>query len=468
MEVLKVGVFYDGNYFLHVSNYYSYYSEVRRRLSLPGFHRFLCHAVAQAEGVSDVSCRVVTGHYFRGRLSAQDASHRCRQLYNDRVFDDVLMSVGVETHYLPLRTRMGRKEEKGIDVWLALEAYERSMQYGLDVVVLVSSDGEYVPLIRKLSTLGVRVMVLNWEFDYSDETGRQVSTRSSSDLLAEVSYALDVDNLIREGLAAGDPIVEGLFMPESNEETPYDDEDDFPFDGQNDAENEEANGADGKSFARADTLGSLWGGRDPYAADEWTSGYERHPIDMGGSEEGGGGNGSSAARLQGKTPVAPGGQGATDIGHSLDAPLRSYLEEAYARSAADREAARKGIYSSGSDAGQATPSQAGAAGKLSQVGPMGLSATDQLHEAGACENGAGAAEVLALPRYRSRIINLISDKGYGFIEYCPANLFFYHRDLINVAIGDLRVGDEVEFSIGQGRNGNEVAAKQIKLVDERE
>ena len=217
MDILKIGVFYDGNYFLHVSNYYSYYSDVRRRLSMPGFHEFLCHAVAEAEGVPDAACRVVTGHYFRGRLSAQDASHRYRQLYNDRVFDDVLMSVGIETHYLPLRNRMGRKEEKGIYVWLALEAYELALRYKLDVLVLVSSDGEYVPLIRKLSTLGVRVMVMNWEFDYIDDLGRQVSTRTSSDLLTEVSYALEADTQITEGLAKGDPLVENLFMPDMGE-----------------------------------------------------------------------------------------------------------------------------------------------------------------------------------------------------------------------------------------------------------
>ena len=83
--------------------------------------------------------------------------------------------------------------------------------------MLVSSDGEYVPLIRKLSTLGVRVMVMNWEFDYIDDLGRQVSTRTSSDLLTEVSYALEADTLITEGLAKGDPLVENLFMPDMGE-----------------------------------------------------------------------------------------------------------------------------------------------------------------------------------------------------------------------------------------------------------
>lgn len=355
MGMLKIGVFYDGNYFLHVSNYYSHYSDVHRRLSLPGFHKFLCHAVARAEGVAEETCRVVTGHYFRGRLSAQDASHRCKQLYNDRVFDDVLMSVGVKTHYLPLRTRMGRKEEKGIDVWLALEAYERALHYHLDVVVLVSSDGEYVPLIRKLHTLGVRVLVLNWEFDYLDESGRQVSTRTSSDLLSEVTYALDADSLIREGLSMNNPVVEGLFMQET-EDVEASDEEYYEYED--------------------DSEGNL-------LANGYGSSFDF--------------DGSLGPKILGKVDLSDGRE---DYRVSLHPDEEVELDN------------------------------------------------------------------LIMPRYRSRIVNLISKSGYGFIEHTPSNLFFYHKDLLGIGIADLEVGDEVEFSIGAGKNGNDVAAKQVMLIRE--
>lgn len=425
MEILKIGVFYDGNYFLHVSNYYSYYSEVRRRLSLPGFHKFLCHAVAQAEGVSDESCRVVTSHYFRGRLSALDASHRCRQLYNDRVFDDVLMSVGIETHYLPLRTRMGRKEEKGIDVWLALEAYERSLHYKLDVVVLVSSDGEYVPLIRKLSTLGVRVMVLNWEFDYSDESGRQVSTRSSSDLLSEVSYALDVDNLINEGLQANDPIVEGLFMPETSEENPYDEDEEFPMSARGDS-------ADG-------TSGSERRGCQGQSDDFNTSDHaENSELESHGQDEGY------------DNLFDDDGELSEEKIDEYEAYLKRTFGEDYEEKWENEprpKLRRSRVY--GQHDGDLPKANEALQNSFQDEG----------------EEGGPNQEHLPRPRQRSRIINLISDKGYGFIEHSPTNLFFYHRDLINVGIADLREGDEVEFSIGPGRNGVGVAAKQIVLIE---
>ena len=76
------------------------------------------------------------------------------QLYNERLFDDVLMRDGIITHYLPIKTlQSGVKQEKGIDVWLALEAFELSFYKRFNVLVLIASDGDYTPLIRKLNTL---------------------------------------------------------------------------------------------------------------------------------------------------------------------------------------------------------------------------------------------------------------------------------------------------------------------------
>jgi hypothetical protein len=39
-KMIRIGVFYDGNYFLHISNYYNYEHERGRRLSISGLHNF--------------------------------------------------------------------------------------------------------------------------------------------------------------------------------------------------------------------------------------------------------------------------------------------------------------------------------------------------------------------------------------------------------------------------------------------
>jgi uncharacterized LabA/DUF88 family protein/cold shock CspA family protein len=212
----RIGVFYDGNYFLHVSNYYNYIHARRSRLNIAGLHEFIRGQVAKEEGTEMRLCQIVDAHYFRGRLNAQEASQRGNQLYNDRVFDDVLMSEGVTTHYLPLKSRAGKKEEKGIDVWLALEAYELSIYKRFNVVVLITSDGDYVPLVRKLNTIGTRVMVLSWDFEYTDDTGAKMVTRTSQDLLDEATYPVAMHQLIDDRVKRNDMLVNNLFVQSDN------------------------------------------------------------------------------------------------------------------------------------------------------------------------------------------------------------------------------------------------------------
>jgi len=73
VEINKIGVFYDGNYFLHVSNYYKYSHEKKNRLSLSGLHRFIRNKTAELCGVDEHLCHIVDAHYFRGRVNAFDS-----------------------------------------------------------------------------------------------------------------------------------------------------------------------------------------------------------------------------------------------------------------------------------------------------------------------------------------------------------------------------------------------------------
>lgn len=196
-KLTRIGVFYDGNYFLHVSNYYAYHHERRNRISIAGLHEFVRQRIADEEGKDFHHCQIVDAHYFRGRLSAQEASAEGNRLFYDRLFDDILMMEGVTTHYLPVRTTyQGYRQERGIDVWMALEAFELSLHKQFDVVVLIASDSDFVPLVRKLHTLGVRVMLLAWDYEYFDEEGRRRSTVTSQYLWEEVTYPVAMEKFI--------------------------------------------------------------------------------------------------------------------------------------------------------------------------------------------------------------------------------------------------------------------------------
>src|SRR5579884_2294908 len=207
-KLTRIGIFYDGNFFLHVSNYYSYHHERRARVSVSGLHDFIRETVAELENADERFCRIVDAHYFRGRLRAGEAEDR-DLLYRERVFDDVLVREGVTTHYLPL----SRDGEKGIDVWLALEAYELTLYKHFDVVVLVACDGDFLPLVRKLNTVGTRVMVLGWDFRFVDANGSERETRTAQVLLDAATYAVQMNLIIEDRSRQNDQTVRNLFVP---------------------------------------------------------------------------------------------------------------------------------------------------------------------------------------------------------------------------------------------------------------
>lgn len=202
---LRVGVFIDGNFFLTVSNYYRHHHPVRSYLSVEGILRFIERqveafetastdpteedALYQIHGSSEANqavrrTHVVEAHFFRGRSTAEYARETGR-LFPERKFEDLLMRSGVVTHYTPFRR--GRKE-KGVDVWLALEAYERTHLKKFDVVVLIAGDADFVPLVRKLTALGSRVMLVGWDLERVVDGERQLVTGTAGALATAATY----------------------------------------------------------------------------------------------------------------------------------------------------------------------------------------------------------------------------------------------------------------------------------------
>ena len=210
-QLLKIGVYYDGNYLSNVSNYYYFQHAFKTRINLEGLHRYLIQKVSEAEQKDKHFCKITDAHYFRGRLNAADAKEM-NKLYPDRVIDDMLMMENVVAHYLPLVAKKdGLKEEKGIDVLLALECFENALNHKFDVMVLVACDSDYTHLVHKLNSLGIRVMVLSWDFHYIDDFGFERGTFSSHELLEVCTYPLMMMENIETGVLSGDPLVHDIF-----------------------------------------------------------------------------------------------------------------------------------------------------------------------------------------------------------------------------------------------------------------
>lgn len=219
--LLRIGVFYDGSYFSHVSNYYLYSHERRARLSIGGLHDFIREEVAKEESTDKRYCQIIDAHYFRGRLSAKLAYEK-DSLFRERQFEDVLIREGITMHFLPVNADAhGEISEKGIDVWFALEAFELALHKRFDVIAIITGDGDFVPLVRKLNTLGTRVMLLAWDFE-SQRDGHTYSTRTSQSLINEVTYSVMMSDEIESRSRKSDPAIARLFVQKPRE-VPQDD-----------------------------------------------------------------------------------------------------------------------------------------------------------------------------------------------------------------------------------------------------
>lgn len=52
--------------------------------------------------------------------------------------------------------------EKAVDVWVALETYETALTTQSHIVVLVTGDADFIPLVRKLKARGILTIGVKW------------------------------------------------------------------------------------------------------------------------------------------------------------------------------------------------------------------------------------------------------------------------------------------------------------------
>jgi uncharacterized LabA/DUF88 family protein len=208
---VRIAVFYDGEYFYRAGKYHRHIHKAQSWISFHGFHEFIQDLVSKIERYPAPLCRVAESHYFKGRLPADEAA-KLGMLKVDRIAEDIMMDAGVNTHYLPMYP--GRPE-KGIDVWFALEAYESVVHKGFEIVVLVTGDGDMLPLVRKLHARGTKTILIYWDETYNtvDSNGNTVSESISASrgLVDEVAVSVDMGAYIDNPNNANSNFVKGLF-----------------------------------------------------------------------------------------------------------------------------------------------------------------------------------------------------------------------------------------------------------------
>ena len=182
--ICRIGVFYDGSFFAYARRYYYQERDLGWLRYLP-LHAFIEAFIAQKEQ-GYASYRVVYAAWHQGLFTSKKATPE--QLRFDRNQHHDLMHAGVEPRYLPMSQTQG---EKGIDVALAVDALQVGLDGKIDIAVLVTGYGDFVPLVRALNKQGVRVLDVYFEFQTKDGKKSFINER----LLSVVNYAVDVNAL---------------------------------------------------------------------------------------------------------------------------------------------------------------------------------------------------------------------------------------------------------------------------------
>jgi cold shock CspA family protein/uncharacterized LabA/DUF88 family protein len=419
IEFTKIAVFYDGNFFSHVSNYYQFHHKRRARISISGLHDYIRQEIARTDGSDVRYCQIVDAHYFRGRLRTTDAQQR-DMLVKERSFDEVLLREGVTTHYLPL-TPTG---EKGIDVWMALEAYELAILKHYEVCVLVASDGDFLPLVRKLNSIGTRVMVLGWDFNYSTKDGQFRETKTAQSLLRESTYPVMMSARIEHGSLYRDVAIDALFIP--------------------------VNGARQRSAAsdRVQHRLTIDSDKTPWSSEgaaEKDEDPRREDVKAGAATA----THSPSADFQVSPKRADGDDAAAASAASADA-----TDPADGRNRPDDATGQKGSAATDGDQGYPDDDYS----MLFEVYPL-----DDFHEDDDDHDHHVLDDEPDTSRRVTGRIQYLRD-GYGFIEPDDGgpNIYFFHADVRNSLFPDLRTDDRVEYVPGWNPRGP--AALEIVVI----
>ena len=183
-SICRIAVFYDGSFFAHAQRYF-WHDKKAGWLSFQPLHSFIESFLSrQEQGYS--SYKVVYSSWHQGMFPAKTPTEE--QLRFDRNLYHDLMHAGIEPKYLPVSQAQG---EKGTDVALAIDALQVGLDGKMDIAVLVTGDGDFIPLARALNTQGIRVMVAYFKF--TDARGKKCFVNER--LLAACNYALDITAL---------------------------------------------------------------------------------------------------------------------------------------------------------------------------------------------------------------------------------------------------------------------------------
>ncbi len=198
---LRAGVFIDGTYFGIVNKHYQDLPGLQKPIDHAGLLSFLQRQTAELLSVTRDGLTITRRHMYLGLpLGASISNMRWQQ--------EAMLKVDIDLQHFPIKNNGGGiAKEQGVDVALAWDAgYESSK---LDVYILITGDGDFIPLVDKLQSIGKKVILAYWHV--GSEPGK--TSRTNTDLIRSATHSVNMRQKIEVGLASGDKHICKIFGP---------------------------------------------------------------------------------------------------------------------------------------------------------------------------------------------------------------------------------------------------------------
>lgn len=203
---LRVGFFLDGYTLKKVNEYYRVHHRYHASLDLRGLKFWV---QLQIQRYFNRANRVVAleSHYYHPQRNPHIYARGVKGVFK---FEFELMNAGYQVHYSDLPVDDGHM---GPNLGLIKDAEMFAAYCDMDAVVLLSTQGQYVPLVDRLKKMGVPVLLLGWSFSYP-KNSRYVHWRTDTGLRLRCAHYVAMERILDHDPANDIPPTGFFFRPQ--------------------------------------------------------------------------------------------------------------------------------------------------------------------------------------------------------------------------------------------------------------
>jgi uncharacterized LabA/DUF88 family protein len=185
-SICRIGVFYDGSFFACAQRYFAYAKKIGW-LQFQPFHELL-EATMRDKEQGFASYKVTYAGWYQGLFKSTQATFEQLKFDRNRYHD--LLHAGIQPKFLPVSES---EKEKGIDVSMAVDVLQIANEGDIDIAVLVTGDGDFIPVVRTIMKYGIRSMAVYFEYNEGEH-----KSFINERLLKTCNYAINVNTLEKD------------------------------------------------------------------------------------------------------------------------------------------------------------------------------------------------------------------------------------------------------------------------------